>query len=156
MTLFLLNMHLDDILQQIGEKPEFRKLRDAVQQKEPRLTQLLAAGECASLGELAECYEIEIPGYTIIRKGGDGGFGLVYKASHADGQRAIKILAWSKRGMNPKVDYAHTIFGEHGVEQNERIADAFRHEHIVRYYERGTLTDGTSYLVFEWINGENL
>ncbi len=147
---------LEDTLKQIEVRSEFATLKAALLQNNPRLHAILKEEEYTSLEELAECYDLDIQSYTIVRKAGDGGFGLVYKALHADGQRAIKILAWPKRGVNPKVDYAHTIFGEEGIEQNERIADAFRHEHIVRYYERGTLTDGTSYLVFEWINGENL
>ncbi len=149
---------LDDLLGQLKTRQEFAHLKNAAENNDPLLCAILAAGEYESLEELAECYDfnLDIPNYTIIKKAGGGGFGLVYKALHADGERAIKILAWPKKGKSPKIDYAYTVFGEGEVVQNELIANAFRHEHIVRYYERGTLSDGTSYLVFEWINGETL
>ncbi len=140
------------------EKPNIKLLIEKLKEGNcpNKLEVILDANECSSIDELVECYGIDADKYIPIKRGGRGAFGTIYKTSFQDGYRALKILRSQEEGDSPKIDYANTLFGNTGIVSNEKIADGFRHEGIIRYYDSGKLADGTNYLVFEWLDGKTL
>jgi len=87
--------------------------------------------------------------YVIERKIGEGGMGAVYGARHpVIGKRAaIKVI---KRELSASRD---------GVDRFVREAQAVNtigHPNIVDVFGFGTLPDGRSFFVMEWLEGESL
>ncbi len=115
------------------------------------LRQFLDIKETDDWQEAAACFSLSTSQHILLREAGRGGFGVVYKAFDTleDDYRAIKFLTRNKTG---KPADAYTIFGHDGLEQNERTANKFRHENIVKYH--GIRADGA--LIFEWIDGVSL
>jgi eukaryotic-like serine/threonine-protein kinase len=87
--------------------------------------------------------------YRAIELIGEGGMGVVYLAEHPGiGRRAaIKIL---RAGLTDNAELTKRFFNE------ARAANAIRHPGIVEVYDCGTLASGTSYIVMELLEGENL
>jgi eukaryotic-like serine/threonine-protein kinase len=86
--------------------------------------------------------------YRVDSVLGQGSLGLVVAATHlADGSRvAIKLLVGEE--LEP-TDHVRFV-------QEATIAKRLRGEHTVRVLEVGTLPDGTSFLVMELMEGEDL
>jgi serine/threonine-protein kinase len=87
--------------------------------------------------------------YVIERKIGEGGMGAVYGAKHpVIGKRAaIKVI---KRELSASAE---------GVDRFVREAQAVNqigHPNIVDVFGFGTLPDGRSFFVMEWLEGESL
>jgi len=87
--------------------------------------------------------------YRVTELIGEGGMGVVYLAEHPGiGRRAaIKIL---RPGLTDNAEMTKRFFNE------ARAANAIRHPGIVEVYDCGTLASGTSYIVMELLEGENL
>jgi eukaryotic-like serine/threonine-protein kinase len=87
--------------------------------------------------------------YRVSELIGEGGMGVVYLAEHPGiGRRAaIKIL---RPGLTDNPEMTKRFFNE------ARAANAIRHPGIVEVYDCGTLASGTSYIVMELLEGENL
>jgi serine/threonine-protein kinase len=87
--------------------------------------------------------------YRVGDKIGEGGMGLVYAASHpVIGKRAaIKVL---RRTLceNP-------VTLERFIDE-ARVVNQIGHPNIVDVFAFGTLPDGRSYFVMEWLQGESL
>ena len=92
---------------------------------------------------------IEVGGYVIEGKIGQGGMGVVYGAHHPRiGKRvAIKVLA-PAYSANPRTVKR--------FEQEARLVNEIRHPNIVDVFQFGELPDGRSYFVMEWLDGEPL
>lgn len=91
----------------------------------------------------------EIPGFTLERLIGEGGFGQVWCARRADSreQVAIKILHFELIQSRD----AMTRF------QRELAAiDRLHHPNVVRGLGNGTLGDGRPFLVLEYLDGPSL
>jgi eukaryotic-like serine/threonine-protein kinase len=90
-----------------------------------------------------------IGNYRILRGIGEGGMGAVYIAEHAliGRQAAIKVLL---REMSSRPDVVTRFFNE------ARAASAVRHPGIVEIYDFGYHTDGSAYIVMEYLEGESL
>jgi len=87
--------------------------------------------------------------YRIVRLLGKGGMGMVFEALHQTiGRRAaIKIL---HSNLARDAEYAQRFL-------NEAVAvNSIDHPSIVEIYDLGTLPDGTTYLVMEFLEGETL
>jgi serine/threonine protein kinase len=147
---------LDMYLGSVQSVPEhvvsFRDMIEAAtKSKDTTLELFLEKKETDDWEEAARCFLLSTEQYLLLRQAGEGSFGSVYKAFDREeqGLRAVKFL---DRGDGAKVHDAYTIFGTGGLEDNERLADKFRHENIVKYY--GRRPDGA--LVFEWIEGTSL
>ena len=86
--------------------------------------------------------------YTLIRRLGVGGMGVVFEAIHDSGGRpaAVKVLSsW--------------LIGELGRARFEREVQAIAslsHPHTVRIYDFGELPDGTLYYAMEYLDGWDL
>jgi hypothetical protein len=87
--------------------------------------------------------------YRVTELIGEGGMGVVYLAEHPGiGRRAaIQIL---RTGLTDNAEMTKRFFNE------ARAANAIRHPGIVEVYDCGTLASGTSYIVMELLEGENL
>jgi eukaryotic-like serine/threonine-protein kinase len=87
--------------------------------------------------------------YRIIGKIGEGGMGAVYVAEHAliGRQAAIKVL---QQEMSHRQDLVTRFFNE------ARAATAVKHPGIVEIYDFGYHTDGSAYIVMEYLEGESL
>ena len=87
--------------------------------------------------------------YRIIGKIGEGGMGAVYLAEHTliGRQAAIKVL---QREMSHRQDLVTRFFNE------ARAATAVKHPGIVEIYDFGYHTDGSAYIVMEYLEGETL
>jgi eukaryotic-like serine/threonine-protein kinase len=87
--------------------------------------------------------------YRVTELIGEGGMGVVYLAEHPGiGRRAaVKIL---RPGLTDNPELARRFFNE------ARAANAIRHPSIVEVFDCGTLPSGTSYIVVELLEGENL
>jgi eukaryotic-like serine/threonine-protein kinase len=90
-----------------------------------------------------------IGNYRIGRRIGEGGMGAVYVGEHTliGRQAAIKVLL---REMSHRQDLVMRFFNE------ARAATAVRHPGIVEIYDFGYHTDGSAYIVMEYLEGESL
>src|SRR5947208_841461 len=87
--------------------------------------------------------------YRVTELIGEGGMGVVYLAEHPRiGRRAaVKVL---RAGLTDNPEITKRFFNE------ARAANAIRHPGIVEVFDCGTLPSGTSYIVMELLEGENL
>ncbi|MEO7669331.1 MAG: protein kinase, partial [Polyangia bacterium] len=87
--------------------------------------------------------------YRIERLIGEGGMGVVFEASHARlaGRYAIKVLL-QKLSDNPEA--------LERFDREARITSSLQHPNIVQVIDFNTHTDGTEYLVMEFLQGETL
>jgi serine/threonine protein kinase len=90
-----------------------------------------------------------IGSYQIIRKLGEGGMGAVYLAHHALlGRRAaIKVL---HPNLSARADIVNRFFNE------ARAATSISDPGIVQIFDFGYHTDGSAYIVMEYLEGEPL
>jgi serine/threonine protein kinase len=87
--------------------------------------------------------------YDVTRKIGEGGMGVVYEAKHTlIGKRvAIKVLLDK---------YAQKADIVARLQQEARLASSIGHEHIVDITDFGETSDGRTYVVMEFLEGESL
>src|SRR4029079_13630156 len=92
---------------------------------------------------------LDVGGYVIDKKIGEGGMGVVYGANHPRiGKRvAIKVLSPAFCGDPGTVQR---------FEQEARLVNEIKHPNIVDVFQFGELPDGRSYFVMEWLEGESL
>src|SRR6185369_5695140 len=90
-----------------------------------------------------------IGNYKVTARLGEGGMGIVYLAEHPSLGRkaAIKVLH-PQMAADPQV--VSRFF------QEARASNAIRHPNIVEAYDFGVLPDGASYIIMEYLEGENL
>lgn len=87
--------------------------------------------------------------YLIENVLGEGGMGLVYRARHAVLQKllAVKVL-------RPDVSKDEEIITR--FRQEAQSASAIGNEHIISISDFGTLKDGSTYFVMEYLEGQDL
>ncbi len=88
--------------------------------------------------------------YTVIRAVGEGGMGRVYEARHAriGGKRfAVKVL-------HP--EYAHIPEVLTRFQREAEAAATIENEHVGDVYDLGRASDGTSFIVAEFLEGREL
>jgi len=92
---------------------------------------------------------VAVPGFTLDRLIGEGGFGQVWRAHRESSEEvvAIKILHFELVSSHD----ALTRF-QREIAAVERL----RHPSVVRAYEHGTLPDGRPFLVMEYLEGSSL
>jgi eukaryotic-like serine/threonine-protein kinase len=90
-----------------------------------------------------------IGNYKITAEIGHGGMGVVYLAEHPTlGRKAAVKVLHARLAAEPTT--VSRFFHE------ARASNAIRHPNIVEAYDYGTLADGTTYIVMEYLEGENL
>jgi serine/threonine-protein kinase len=87
--------------------------------------------------------------YKIVRRIGDGGMGEVYEARHSrlSGRYAVKVL---NATVSAQPD------AEARFRREAQVTSALRHPGIVQIIDFNTTYTGMSYLVMEYLEGENL
>ena len=87
--------------------------------------------------------------YRLLRLIGEGGMGEVYEATHARlaGRYAIKVLL-RDLSQNPE---AVARF-----DREARVTSLLQHPNVVQVIDHNTSSDGTEYLVMEYLDGESL
>ena len=87
--------------------------------------------------------------YRIAGKIGEGGMGSVFLAEHMliGRQAALKMLL---RELCHNQELVQRFFNE------ARAATAVRHPGIVEIYDFGYHTDGSAFIVMEYLEGESL
>lgn len=90
----------------------------------------------------------QLGSYTLVRKLGEGGMGVVFEAKHASLQRpaAVKVLsAWLSTGL-----------GRKRFEREVQACAALTHPNTVEIYDYGESADGTLYYAMEFLEGFDL
>jgi serine/threonine protein kinase len=91
----------------------------------------------------------KVGGYTITRRVGQGGMGVVYEAKHERiGQRAAVKVLHKELSSDEKV--LQRFFNE------AKAISVAQHSSIVKIFDYGQLDDGTAYILMEFLEGEPL
>jgi serine/threonine-protein kinase len=108
----------------------------------------MGAGSSANVESIKEG-DIVAGKYRITRVLGEGGMGLVVGAHHLqlDERVAIKFLLPEALGNPEAVDR---------FAREARAAVKIKSEHVARVIDVGTLDTGASYMVMEYLQGEDL
>lgn len=90
--------------------------------------------------------------YELLELAGQGGMGQVYRAQRTDGyfeqQVAVKVL--------PELTTMLAADAYQQFRNEMHIMGKLRHPHIAQIYDAGVDTEGTAYLVMEWVNGVSI
>ncbi len=91
--------------------------------------------------------------YVVKALVGDGAMGRVYRVydPSLDRAAAIKVVRVAS-GLPPDVLASYAL----RFQNEARAAARLKHPNIVAVYDLGQMTDGTPYLVFEFVEGESL
>ncbi|HXU04078.1 MAG TPA: serine/threonine-protein kinase [Polyangia bacterium] len=90
-----------------------------------------------------------IGNYKITEEIGQGGMGIVYLAEHPSlGRKAAVKVLHARLAAEPNT--VSRFFHE------ARASNAIKHPNIVEAFDYGTLPDGTTYIIMEYLEGESL
>ncbi|PQJ28973.1 serine/threonine-protein kinase [Rubritalea profundi] len=91
----------------------------------------------------------DLPGFDILGVLGRGGMGTVYKAMHHGLDRMVALKVFTARGGE------QDLFIER-LKREGRLMAQLEHPNVLGIYDGDVLSDGTPYLVLEYVNGEDL
>ncbi len=89
-----------------------------------------------------------LDGYTIVRKLGEGGMGIVYEARSEHPERAVALKVLST--------WLTSELGRQRFEREVRTCAALEHPNTVIIYDCGETLDGTLYYAMELLDGLDL
>jgi serine/threonine protein kinase/ligand-binding sensor domain-containing protein len=88
--------------------------------------------------------------YRLDERVGDGGFGVVFRATHLDLKRTLAVKVFKPQPGNDSAEAAERF-------RREAIsACRVQHPNAVAVYDSGISSDGIAYLVMELLSGESL
>ena len=87
--------------------------------------------------------------YEILERLGVGGMGEVYKVRHTF-LGAIRVVKLIRSGISENVD------GKERFLREARLATRVQHPNVATLHDFSALPDGSQYMVWEYIDGENL
>jgi len=91
----------------------------------------------------------KIGAYSIVRLLGAGGMGQVYEGVHDQIQRRAAIKVLHRRYANNKLIVQRFI-------NEARAVNIVQHQSLVNIYEFGQTSDGSAYIVMEYLDGDTL
>lgn len=91
----------------------------------------------------------DLPGFDILGILGRGGMGTVYKAMHHGLGRVVALKVFSARGAD------QDLFIER-LKREGRLMAQLEHPNVLGIHDGDVLSDGTPYLVLEYVDGEDL
>ena len=91
----------------------------------------------------------DLPGFDILGVLGRGGMGTVYKATHHGLGRTVALKVFTARGID------QDLFIER-LKREGRLMAQLEHPNVLGIHDGDVLSDGTPYLVLEYVNGEDL
>jgi len=91
----------------------------------------------------------DLPGFDLLGVLGRGGMGTVYKAMHHGLGRTVALKVFTDRGGD------QDLFIER-LKREGRLMAQLEHPNVLGIYDGDVLSDGTPYLVLEYVNGEDL
>ncbi|OJJ15044.1 TOMM system kinase/cyclase fusion protein [marine bacterium AO1-C] len=96
-----------------------------------------------------------IANYTIVDKIGEGGFGIIYKATQVNtGQQvALKVLKVDSDTMPDPQQIQHR---KARFAREVQLCAQLRHPHIVQLLDQGETNEKAPFAVFEYVEGTNL
>lgn len=92
---------------------------------------------------------LDLGGYIIHSKIGEGGMGIVYAAVHPTQKRRVAIKV-----LGPAFSRDAAMIAR--FEQEAQMVGGLQHPNIVEIYNLGMLVDGRKYIVMELLEGEPL
>ncbi len=109
--------------------------------------------------EAIECAEIDIHNYKIIHRIGEGSGRIAYRAWDEEDECYVAIKITKKEtdmeSSNRKGQLEE--YGEVGLAKKEgHAAKQLSHKNIIRYFGRGSLSDGRAYIIEEYVDGLTL
>ena len=94
----------------------------------------------------------QIGNYKITRELGRGGMGVVYEAVHqAIGYRAAVKVLGAKIASDPK----HKVYVSRFLDE-ARAVNLIQHPGVVRIFDMGETSDGTLFILMEFLEGQTL
>lgn len=91
----------------------------------------------------------DLPGFDVLGILGRGGMGTVYKAMHHGLGRVVALKIFTARGVD------QDLFIER-LKREGRLMAQLKHPNVLGIHDGDALSDGTPYLVLEYVNGEDL
>ncbi len=114
-------------------------------QLEPMTARSLNIRSSASLPRLGD---VVAGKYRVERQVGEGGMGVVFKATHVDLKHAVAL-----KFLKPEAVKDEWLVR---FEREARAASSLRGEHVVRVHDVGAMESGVPYIVMEYLEGESL
>ena len=105
---------------------------------------------CPRDGSTLEEADAVVDRYLVVDRIGEGGMGAVYKASHTLLDNRVVAIKMLHRQLSQNPEVVNRFFRE------ARAASQIENEHIVEVIDFGVTHQGDSFLVMEFIDGENL
>ncbi|MGE0353442.1 MAG: tetratricopeptide repeat protein [Gemmatimonadales bacterium] len=102
---------------------------------------VVAQDDSSRLGE-------QVGPYRLLREAGRGGMGTVYQAERVDGEYTTQVAIKFVRGTLAAPELARRLRAE------RQILAGLTHPNIAWLLDGGTASDGTPYLVMEYVDGE--
>ena len=132
----------------IGDEEVRREVASLLEHSGSGETVSAVVGAMADHVESGSIVDRRIGPYKLVRRLGQGGQGAVFEAIRDDGtfdQRvAIKIVKWEIDSDDARSRFRH----------ERQILAGLEHPHIARLLDGGETSEGTPYLVMEYVDGE--
>lgn len=97
-----------------------------------------------------------IANYTIVEQIGEGGFGIIYKATQVNTGQAVALKVLKAAPEDTQPNPQPTQHRKARFAREVQLCAQLRHPHIVQLLDQGTTQEQTPFAVFEYVEGINL
>lgn len=97
-----------------------------------------------------------IANYTIVEQIGEGGFGIIYKATQVNTGQAVALKVLKATPEDTQPNPQPTQHRKARFAREVQLCAQLRHPHIVQLLDQGTTQEQTPFAVFEYVEGINL
>ena len=145
---FMAALEATSASQQVQRTPEVSLTVDTGQEAAEAPALVFQGGEEAGGGEAVSDIGIKIPGYLITDRLGEGGMGVVWKATQLATKRQVALKCAA--GRNVDSPRARATF-----EREVELAAMLEHPNIARVYDSG-IYEGVYYYALELLDGDEM